>query len=108
MFPTGDSMRRVLSAIAVTSCLIIGFPIVISAQSLPGFTIFSGIKRKPAALPLRFGDNPMDGIDIDSGFQLKAELSGSSIFHFLSRLLQRLDPDKIEVRIKDKKCRSKR
>jgi len=69
----------------------------------------AGSSAKPAALPLRFGDNPMDGIDIDSGFQLKAELSGSSIFHFYPDYYKgKFDPDKIEVRIKDKKCRSKR
>jgi len=61
-------------------------------------------------LPFRldFGDNPMDGIDIDSGFQLKAELSGSSIFSISDYYKGKFDPDKIEVRIKDKKCRSKR
>ncbi len=52
MFAKKKSMRRFLSALAVTSCIIAGFPALISAQSLPGFTIFSGVKRENQ-LPFR-------------------------------------------------------
>lgn len=52
MFATKKTMRRLLSALAVTSCLVAGFPAIISAQSLPGFTIFSGVKRENQ-LPFR-------------------------------------------------------
>jgi len=103
-------MRRVLSAIAVTSCLIIGFPIVISAQSLPGFTIFSGIKRKPAALPLRFWgqSNGWDRYRLRiPAKKLNLAVAQFSI-SYPDYYKGKFDPDKIEVRIKDKKCRSKR
>lgn len=36
-------MRRLLSALAVTSCLIAGFPAISSAQ---GFTLWSGVEGK--------------------------------------------------------------
>ena len=39
-------MRRLLSALAVTSFLVAGIPAITSAQSNPGFTLFSGIKSE--------------------------------------------------------------
>lgn len=39
-------MRRVLSTLAVTSCLLIGLPAGSWADSLPGFTLFSGVKSE--------------------------------------------------------------
>lgn len=45
-------MRRLLSTLAVTSCLLTGFPAVIWAQALPGFTLFSGVKSENQ-LPFR-------------------------------------------------------
>jgi hypothetical protein len=45
-------MRRLLSALAVTSCLVTVFPALTSAQSLPGLTLFSGIKGENQ-LPFR-------------------------------------------------------
>jgi hypothetical protein len=45
-------MRRLLSALAVTSCLLTGFTAQTSAQSLPGFTLFSGVKAENQ-LPFR-------------------------------------------------------
>ena len=45
-------MRRLLSALAVTSCLLTGFPAVLWAQTLPGFTLFSGVKNENQ-LPFR-------------------------------------------------------
>jgi hypothetical protein len=39
-------MRRVLSTLAVTSCLLTGLPAISWAQSLPGFTLFSGVKSE--------------------------------------------------------------
>ena len=35
-------MRRLFSALAVTSCLLTGLPAIGLAQSMPGFTIFGG------------------------------------------------------------------
>ena len=37
-------MKRLLSALAVTSCLLTGVATPILAQSLPGLTLFSGVK----------------------------------------------------------------
>jgi hypothetical protein len=45
-------MRRLLSTLAVTSCLLTGFQTMTWAQSLPGFTLFSGIKSENQ-LPFR-------------------------------------------------------
>ena len=49
----GKLPLRIFSAIAVTSCLLAGFPIMTGAQSLPGLTLFSGIKSENQ-LPFRF------------------------------------------------------
>jgi hypothetical protein len=45
-------MRRLLSACAVTGCLLVGLPTISVAQSLPGFTLFSGVKGENQ-LPFR-------------------------------------------------------
>ncbi|MHC5829159.1 MAG: DUF2808 domain-containing protein, partial [Nostoc sp.] len=45
-------MRRLLSALAVTSFLVTGLPALTLAQSLPGLTLFSGIKSENQ-LPFR-------------------------------------------------------
>ncbi|QLE58083.1 DUF2808 domain-containing protein [Nostoc sp. TCL26-01] len=37
-------MRRLLTALAVTGCVLTGLPAITLAQSLPGFTLFSGVK----------------------------------------------------------------
>ena len=52
-------MRRLFSALAVTGCLLTGFPAVLWAQTLPGFTLFSGVKNENQ-LPYRldFGGQP--------------------------------------------------
>ena len=39
-------MRRLLSAVAVTGFLLAGMPAITSAQSLPGLTLFSGVKSE--------------------------------------------------------------
>lgn len=46
MFSTKSSMRRFLSAVAVTSCLVTGFSASSWAQSNSGFTLFSGVARE--------------------------------------------------------------
>jgi hypothetical protein len=45
-------MRRIFSALALTSCLLTGLSTVTLAQSLPGFTLFSGVENKDQ-LPFR-------------------------------------------------------
>lgn len=37
-------MRRLLSTLAITGCLLAGLPALTLAQGLPGFTLFSGVK----------------------------------------------------------------
>lgn len=46
MYLEKSSMRRVFSALAVTSCLLAGIPAIALAQGLPGLTIFSGVERQ--------------------------------------------------------------
>jgi Protein of unknown function (DUF2808) len=45
-------MRRLLSALAVTSCLLTALPATTLAQGLPGLTLFSGVKSENQ-LPFR-------------------------------------------------------
>ncbi|AFY33746.1 DUF2808 domain-containing protein [Calothrix sp. PCC 7507] len=45
-------MRRLLSTLALTSCLLTGFQTISWAQSLPGLTLFSGVKGENQ-LPFR-------------------------------------------------------
>lgn len=46
MFSKKSSMRRMISAVAVTGCIITGFSIKSWAQSNPGFTLWSGVARE--------------------------------------------------------------
>ncbi len=106
MFPKKSSMRRVLSAIAVTSFLLTGLPIASLAQSLPGFTIFSGVKRENQ-LPFRldFGgqSNGWDRYRLRiPSKKLNLAVSQFSI-SYPDYYKGKFDADKIEVRIKDKK-----
>jgi hypothetical protein len=106
MFPKKSSMRRVISAIAVTSFLLTGLPIVSLAQSLPGFTIFSGVKRENQ-LPFRldFGgqSNGWDRYRLRiPAKKLNLAVSQFSI-SYPDYYKGKFDADKIEVRIKDKK-----
>ncbi|MCA1994678.1 MAG: DUF2808 domain-containing protein [Coleofasciculus sp. S288] len=45
MFSAKSSMRRLFSSLAVTSCVLTGFSAMSLAQSNPGLTIFSGVRR---------------------------------------------------------------
>ncbi|MBD2386834.1 DUF2808 domain-containing protein [Cylindrospermum sp. FACHB-282] len=45
-------MRRVLSTLAVTGCLLTAFPVMTWGQTLPGLTLFSGVKSENQ-LPFR-------------------------------------------------------
>jgi len=99
-------MRRVLSAIAVTSFLLTGFPIISLAQSLPGLTIFSGIKRENQ-LPFRldFGGQP-NGWD-RYRLRIPAKKMNLAVSQFSISYPDyykgKFDPDEIEVRLKGKK-----
>ena len=60
-------MKRLLSALAVTSCLLAGLPAITLAQN--GLTLFSGVKSENQ-LPFRLdlADKPATQIVIYSGF----------------------------------------
>lgn len=106
MFAKKASMRRVLSALAVSTCLLTGFPAIISAQSLPGFTIFSGVKRENQ-LPFRldFGGqtNGWDRYRLRiPPKKLNLAVSQFSI-SYPDYYKGKFDTDEIEVRIRGKK-----
>lgn len=98
--------RRLLAAIAVTSCMLAGLPATISAQSLPGFTIFSGVKSENQ-LPFRL-DYGGQASQWDRyrlripAKQLKLAAAQFSV-SYPNYYKGTFDPKKIEVRIKGKK-----
>lgn len=99
-------MRRVLSALAVTSCLLTGFPIITSAQSLPGFTLFSGVKRENQLnYRLDFGGQA-NGWD-RYRLRIPAKKLNLAVSQFTISYPDyykgKFDTDKIEVRIKGEK-----
>ncbi|MDZ8109702.1 MAG: DUF2808 domain-containing protein [Nostoc sp. DedQUE12a] len=98
-------MRRLLSALAVTSFLLAGFPVVSLAQSLPGFTLFSGVKGENQ-LPFRldFGGqtNGWDRYRLRiPGQRMKLAVAQFAITYpdYYEGIF---DPKKIEVRVKGK------
>jgi len=105
-FTRGAFMRRLLSALAITSCLLAGFPIISSAQSLPGFTLFGGVKRENQ-LPFRldFGGraNNWDRYRL----RIPAKKLNLAVSQFAISYPDyykgSFDTDNIEVRIKNKK-----
>jgi hypothetical protein len=99
-------MRRLLSAFAVTSCLLASFPAISWAQSLPGFTLFSGIKSENQ-LPFRldFGGQA----DNWDRYRLKipAKRLKLAVEQFAvtypNYFKGKFDKDEIEVRVNNKK-----
>ncbi|WP_414585868.1 DUF2808 domain-containing protein [Scytonema sp. PCC 10023] len=99
-------MRRLLSTLAVTSCLLAGIPAISWAQSLPGFTLFSGVKSENQ-LPFRldFGGQS-NGWD---RYRLKISQKKlkTAVAHFVISYPDyykgTFDPKEIEVRVRDKK-----
>ena len=84
-------MRRLFSALAVTSCLLTGLPAISLAQSMPGFTIFGGPDRaNQLNYRLDYGKAGMSGdryrLRIPSQ---KSKFGDRPTEHILSRLLQR-------------------
>ena len=99
-------MRRVISALAVTSCLLTGLPALTLAQGLPGFTIFSGVKSENQ-LPFRldFGgqSNGWDRYRLRiPAKKLKLAVAQFSIT-YPDYYKGDFDTDSIEVRLKNKK-----
>lgn len=99
-------MRRVLSALAVTSCLLTGLPVITSAQSLPGLTLFSGVKSEnqlPFRLDFQGQANQWDRYRL----RIPAKKMKLAVAQFAVTYPDyykgKFDTDKIEVRIKKKK-----
>ncbi|MBD2694515.1 DUF2808 domain-containing protein [Anabaena catenula] len=99
-------MRRVFSALAVTSCLLTSFSATTWAQSLPGLTLFSGVKSENQ-LPFRldFGGqtNSWDRYIL----RLPAKKMKLAVAQFAitypNYYKGSFDPKKVEVRIRGKK-----
>ncbi|WP_228054619.1 DUF2808 domain-containing protein [Gloeocapsopsis crepidinum] len=105
MVATKVSMRRVISALAVSGCLIAAFPVISTAQSLPGFTIFSGVKRENQ-LPFRldFGGqaNGWDRYRLRiPGNRLNLAAAQFTV-SYPENYRGKFDPDNIEVRVRGK------
>ncbi|MFN6464304.1 MAG: DUF2808 domain-containing protein [Nostoc sp. DedVER02] len=98
-------MRRLLSALAVTSCLVTGFPALTWAQSLPGFTLFSGVKAENQ-LPFRldFGGqaNGWDRYILRIPAKRMKLAVGQFAITYPNYYKGTFDQKKIEVRVKGK------
>ncbi|MEH1777890.1 DUF2808 domain-containing protein [Nostoc sp.] len=98
-------MRRLLSALAVTSFLVTGLPALTWAQSLPGLTLFSGIKGENQ-LPFRldFGGqaNAWDRYILRIPAQKMKLAVGQFAITYPDYYKGTFDPKNIEVRVKDK------
>jgi hypothetical protein len=107
----GNSVRRkphlaILSALAVSSCLLTGFTNQALGQSLPGFTLFSGVKAENQ-LPFRldFGGqkNNRDRYILKIP-QNKMKLAVAQFaITYPDYYKGSFDPKKVEVRVKGKK-----
>ncbi|MBD2776411.1 DUF2808 domain-containing protein [Iningainema tapete] len=99
-------MRRLLSAIAVSGCLLAGIPAISWAQSLPGLTLFSGVK----------GENQLQyrldfGGQINGWDRYRLRISNKklriAVAHFVISYPEyykgSFDTKNVEVRVKDKK-----
>ncbi|MEH2053503.1 DUF2808 domain-containing protein [Nostoc sp.] len=98
-------MRRLLSALAVTSFLVTGLPALTWAQSLPGLTLFSGIKGENQ-LPFRldFGGqaNGWDRYILRIPAQKMKLAVGQFAITYPDYYKGIFDPKNIEVRVKNK------
>jgi hypothetical protein len=99
-------MRRLLASIAVSGLLLTGLPIVASAQGLPGFTLWSGVKREnqlPYKLDFGGQTNGWERYRLRIP-QKKLNLAVSQFsISYPDYFKGKFDTDKIEVRIKDEK-----
>lgn len=99
-------MRRLLSTLAVTSCLLAGIPAISWAQSLPGLTIFSGVKGENQ-LPFRldFGGqtNGWDRYRLKiSNKRLKTAVA-RFVISYPDYYKGDFDTKQVEVKVRDKK-----
>lgn len=99
-------MRSMISAVAVTGCIITGFSVKSWAQNNSGFTLWSGVARENQLnYYLDFGGQP-DGWD---RYRLKIpgkklELGVAQIaISYPDYFDGKFDPKRVEVRVKNKK-----
>jgi hypothetical protein len=99
-------MRRLLSALAVTSFLLTGLPAISLANSLPGFTLFSGVKGENQ-LPFRldFGGNvnAWDRYRLRIPAKKMNVAAAQFVVTYPKYYKGTFDPKNIEVRVKNKK-----
>ncbi|UKO95822.1 DUF2808 domain-containing protein [Nostoc sp. UHCC 0870] len=99
-------MRRLLSVLALTGCVLTSLPAIVLAQGGQGFVLFSGIKRENQ-LPFRldFGGQT-DSIDRYI-FRIPPQNMKLAVAQFAvtypNYYKGSFDPKKIEVRVKGKK-----
>lgn len=99
-------MRRLLATLAVSSLFLTGLPIISSAQSLPGLTIFSGVKREnelPFKLDFGGQTNGWDRYRLRIPAKKLSLAVAQFVVSYPDYYEGKFDPKKIEVRIKDKK-----
>lgn len=99
-------MRRLLSTLAVTSCLLAGIPAISWAQSLPGFTLFSGVKSENQ-LPFRldFGgqSNGWDRYRLKINNKKLKTAVAHFVISYPDYYKGTFDPKQVEVRVRNKK-----
>ncbi|MBD2566800.1 DUF2808 domain-containing protein [Anabaena lutea] len=99
-------MKRVFSALAVTSCLLTSFSATTWAQSLPGLTLFSGVKSENQ-LPFRldFGGqtNSTDRYILRVPAQKMKLAVAQFAITYPNYYKGTFDPKKVEVRVRGKK-----
>jgi hypothetical protein len=99
-------MRRLVCALTITSCLLVGLPAMSWAEGLPGLTLFSGVKRENQ-LPFRldFGGqtNNIDRYRLRIPSKEMKTAVSQFIISYPNYYKGEFDPKEIEVRIKGKK-----
>ncbi len=98
-------MRRLLSALAITSCLLAGIPAIALAEGLPGFTLFSGVKGENQ-LPFRldFGGqtNGWDRYRLKIPNKKLKRSVAQFVISYPEYYKGSFDPKKMEIRVKGK------
>jgi hypothetical protein len=99
-------MKRLLSALAVTSCLLTSFSATTWAQSLPGLTLFSGVKADNQ-LPYRLDFGGQTHSTDRYILRLPAQKMKLAVAQFAITYPDyykgRFDPKSVEVLVKGKK-----
>ncbi|GAB1539248.1 DUF2808 domain-containing protein [Scytonema sp. NUACC21] len=98
-------MRRLLSALAVASCLLVTLPAISSAEGLPGFTLFSGVKGENQ-LPFRldFGGqtNGWDRYRLRIPNRKMKRAVAQIVIGYPNYFKGSFDPKKMEIRVRGK------